>query len=115
MGAFARHIDGALTARRLASVVSIAFTDLGANLATGKVRGVNMAIGSIGLQRRDQCVEIASRDVLRGGADHAGAGEHSGHGGGALRTSLRSRRTVVEVSAEEHHYAAWYMSFAEMN
>src|SRR5262249_62363690 len=42
-------------------------------------------------------------------------GERPGHRGGALWTSLRSRRTVVEVGAEEHHYAARYVSLAEMN
>src|SRR5258707_6046810 len=77
-----------MTARRLAFVVSIAVADLAANLTGREVHGVNIAIGGIGDERRYQRVEIAGRDVLRGGADHVCARDHSYHGSAGRPTSL---------------------------
>src|SRR6516162_251758 len=106
----------AVTARRLVLVVLvIGMANLAANLARRKVRGVNIAIGGIGDERRDQRVEIAGRNVLRGRPNHASARDRSGYGSAARRTKLSSRRTVVEVGAEEHHDASRHMPLTEVN
>ena len=105
-----------MTARRLAFVVSIAVADLAANLTGREVHGVNIAIGGIGDERRHQRVEIAGRDVLRGGPDHVCARDHSCHGSAGRRTSLSSRRAGVgEAAAEPYHDAARHMLLTEVN
>src|SRR5262249_29167171 len=67
---FASQIDRRprQSARRLFVVVVVA--DLGANLTGGEVRGVNIAVGGIGVEHRHQRIEITRVDVLRFGSDY---------------------------------------------